>query len=1402
MDVNVETYMGIISLNSLIGLNVYQDTPKIQGFIGSLVNSQQAIDPIQYQARLQGNGQGVQMTYYNTQNGHNAQFVTLTISDQGSTGFTGIPQTSSSSVNITIVAVNNAPTITIDLFENLFNAVEDTPVILTGILVFDIDVSERINSSLAHKTWMKSRQYQATLNQLQINLQFLHGTAKFLYTRNLRIMEAQGMQLLTIKPNFYGDDVCSTLPLLYSLNDLKSTGVNTIVTYDKVCAYSNLGTLQCLTGLESSCLCRIDNLSNSESYVTLYLNTSKQLMFKDSAGSMRAWGDVLADVLANKNKTCGGLPFFAAPNEFSYGIPCKTDSDCSLIDTCIAGQTCRCCADLGTVCSSHTDCNSISPGSLCGCMGDQLATGLCGKYCLDAGLTQSCTSNIVPAGSVLPKYYGSKCSYRAPFPNPRLNGSSTPDLRNCLSPSFVVNGSIHANALNLVSAEFATQGSRKISITSDLVDLKRVLSNIQYTTASNFNRLWRPPPSEQGPNFDPAANVFDTMTIEVEDLGNSGGTEFVNNRVADRVDILVAAVNNKPSANGPAQIYAIEDNPYQFEGMINISDPDYLDYGFSSRIMYVNISCSHCRIYLNETFLRPALVQKKIQMKYWNGIQERGYYWMFTQGGPAKFGDGCQFIPQCSDNSTYRSPDSPWGFPATAKYGVVYSPLTAGGPSIGCGICPADTGNRFISIQGTFESINQALSLVTYLPDPNFNTETGMQEKLTIQVDDNGAIGDNVDAPALTDEMDIIVNIKAVNDRPIIGRKVASQRQILAYDGGKTLPTMVTQEGFFPINQSIYSLCMSLAPASKEYYNICGPKMREYIDVDEDTPFIILSDVLYIDDVDSGDALSVSLPRQFCCDVDGPYGCTCGQPCTCSQPPVCLQSSNAGKVLIQLKVFNGMLTFLPPPGRNSIPGIEILTNTTAMSMPEGGQMTACTKTQACTINASEINFRSTIADFQQALDWQFLSYQGKPNFFGKDYLSVWVSDEGFTDSCYSPPLTQQMVLDIRVVGINDPPVISATNNVLVYQKGHRCYSDFMLFPVNLDGMSSSCINESSSMVPPRIFGRSVYISDVDMNYKPYANMTLTMKIGNNPALHSNAGQFFLPRIDNMTENWYEMYRDATGLLTVVIQGKMESINQLLAELRYDASASFQGYVPFQIIADDMKNYGECSGNHNCGADFPCINHNLAGSHVPVLVGLTTTILDATVVTPGSCVSTSCHACNQEAGCGWCSSICAFQGGKCIARSNSGPKFESCPVDSVTGRKFMECQAPGTHWLTPTVAVLVSVVCVAFASFCFMQWIRRRHGSMLQYLRRKQADLQRAGRKAHILPPETANYTKFFFLVLLVVITLTAFILIHQPEPRCNFDQSFMLDRASSLYLSTDNCMVTLRCLQANDLLTY
>lgn len=46
------------------------------------------------------------------------------------------------------------------------------------------------------------------------------------------------------------------------------------------------------------------------------------------------------------------------------------------------------------------------------------------------------------------------------------------------------------------------------------------------------------------------------------------------------VQIVVAAVNNPPSINGPSTITAVEDVPISFFD-ISISDPDQFDFGFN-----------------------------------------------------------------------------------------------------------------------------------------------------------------------------------------------------------------------------------------------------------------------------------------------------------------------------------------------------------------------------------------------------------------------------------------------------------------------------------------------------------------------------------------------------------------------------------------------------------------------------------------------------------------------------------------------------------------------------------------------------------------------------------------------------------------------------------------------------
>ncbi len=59
-------------------------------------------------------------------------------------------------------------------------------------------------------------------------------------------------------------------------------------------------------------------------------------------------------------------------------------------------------------------------------------------------------------------------------------------------------------------------------------------------------------------------------------------------------------------------------------------------------------------------------------------------------------------------------------------------------------------------------------------------------------------------------------------------------------------------------------------------------------------------------------------------------------------------------------------------------------------------------------------------------------------------LQVWVSDLGYTSESYSTALSASAQLAIFVVGINDSPIVSYPPNVLLFQKGIVCRTDYQV----------------------------------------------------------------------------------------------------------------------------------------------------------------------------------------------------------------------------------------------------------------------------------------------------------------------------------------------------------------------
>jgi len=152
------------------------------------------------------------------------------------------------------------------------------------------------------------------------------------------------------------------------------------------------------------------------------------------------------------------------------------------------------------------------------------------------------------------------------------------------------------------------------------------------------------------------------------------------------------------------------------------------------------------------------------------------------------------------------------------------------------------------------------------------------------------------------------------------------------------------------INSTIIQYCHDLAPTSVEYTRDCGPGVRTFIDIDEDTKFFVSPDILFIDDVDSEEAETIArlnpatpprtIPQNtYCC---GDKQCRCGSDCSCGTslcdcptPAVC-STGTFGWLLLDLQVKQGWLSFDPPPGRKMPDDMIFVTNSSIADIREGG----------------------------------------------------------------------------------------------------------------------------------------------------------------------------------------------------------------------------------------------------------------------------------------------------------------------------------------------------------------------------------------------------------------------------------------------------------------------------------
>jgi len=1455
MDIAVRAFKGSIGLNTRSNLNLYFDGRAGSGFTARITDLNSAVQVLFYaveKSNLLGTSASTIISY-NTQHSGNQEFVTVVASDQGFTGRARTARVTSIRIDLVIVAVNEGPIVSSSVTE--FTPTEDILGSLRGLQIADVDLQENIKSSLADRNWMGKASNSPYINKMRVQVSLSFGVLKLGYTRNLLLIFTSTTMYMTISPLRFGHDVCRVSEFIEDVNVLTAQyaimkGVphgqakTAVGSYQRICSYDNVGGAACLTGTEPGCNCYVDGSCRSlNGKIVLHLDRSRPIL---------PFRDAITGLLDSTDKTCAGLPIYPTPNNFTVGKKCVNDGDCAdnVLPKCIPGLTCACCANISFVCSDNSECSSFDSGSLCGCV--KGGGGICGPYFrMSEGPRGALTTDLINPGKKQPAYGGIPCTYAG-------EGSGS-----CKSPAFAAEGTNLAKIVDLIG--LASLGSSDAQFFGPIVDVNRALESLSYLSNLDYNRFYRPPPALRNPfTFNIESDSLDTLVLEANDFGNSGGGPRDPRSMKVELPIRVLAVNDQPTPECPAKVIAFEDVPFHFGPpgadphplrgpVLRISDPDLKDYLFDVQKFTVNISCIYGRLFLNEEFLnsertdnrnpnRP--VQYKVGMAQedksgfrpgivytiWDGNQElRGLTFVdydsqgaqFRGSKYIKYGNGCQFEPQCSDGATLMSRDTDFGFFATRWYGTVYplegSTIGPDGTAHSCGICPDVVGNRFISIEGTFADINKALELVTYLPDPHFNTRFGTKEFITFSVNDGGALGNNrASSPSLSQTRIIEVVVDSVNDRPLVGRRVELNRPIKYWNGGKRADKMVKDYAVLAIDKTLDPGCMLYPPAGLDYKMNCNTSVREFIDVDEDTLFFITPQVMWIADVDAHEAQEMPVLRRYCCDEAGEDACVCGRVCRCGSsickctpPEVC--EGGAGELLISIKVQNGLLSLNPPPGRNAFPveQLTFLRNLTAKALDRGGIMETCPDQRACMQNVSKLEIRTTISVLHKALEQMFLTYTPKPNYYGRDVLSIYVNDQGYTDDCYNSSLGRRETLNIRVVGVNDAPVIQASNDVLLYGKGEKCVYDFQQFSISTPvGLNPSCaFIPNNTKVPPPAVGPAWQFEDVDMDDTPHGNMTVVMIVGQTVPEHTSAGNFLIKETLKFSRLWYEEYRNNDGLLQLVLSGKMNEINWLMDHLAYNADDIYQGYAPFKIIAMDELNFGECSGDHTCGSGRTvCMDPLVAESHGTPMMGITTRIVDVTIGAPKTCLSSiaiygdelsACTNCRAAVpidgvGCGWCPGACPELGGKCmIANAGGGPRFETCP--SVPGKLgWNQCEVPVSS--LPLVAGALGGVGLGLIvlAYVFYRWAKRRHGSVVLYARRKRYDLKAIMRRVNLLPPENADYPAFFVLAgvalgLRLGISIASQIASY--EPLCDFTQAFFLDKSSSIEMTLDNCNV-------------
>jgi hypothetical protein len=276
---------------------------------------------------------------------------------------------------------------------------------------------------------------------------------------------------------------------------------------------------------------------------------------------------------------------------------------------------------------------------------------------------------------------------------------------------------------------------------------------------------------------------------------------------------------------------------------ISITDPDTKDYGYDAKILQLKLSCTHGRLFVNERFLhmimfngdfdcnfafRPEESEKGCRLRLVKTEDPQGEVGLYTRIiGSNEEPASCvalgkfELLKQYDDNAniilvekfgpseTRRVPTKEvtpttrsWGCPchSNVEFDDIGRSYDRDQPEskrykhcsasilfnqkmpLSTGQSLPLVGNRVIVLEGPLRMLTLAISNITYLPDPNYNTRVpGNSEEIVLEINDAGALGDSlknaagklVPPPSVKGKKVINVNIESVNDAPIIGRRIA-----------------------------------------------------------------------------------------------------------------------------------------------------------------------------------------------------------------------------------------------------------------------------------------------------------------------------------------------------------------------------------------------------------------------------------------------------------------------------------------------------------------------------------------------------------------------------------------------------------------------------------------------------